>query len=35
MLTAYGDLDVSRLTEMPPGRQPIDTRACPWSGSRR
>ena len=26
MMTAYGDLDVSRLTEKPPGRQPIDTR---------
>ena len=25
-LTAYGDLDNSRLTEKPPGRQPIDTR---------
>ena len=25
-LTAYGDLDVSRLTEKPPGRQPVDTR---------
>lgn len=25
-LTAYGDMDVSRLTEKPPGRQPIDTR---------
>ncbi|MBV8889644.1 MAG: ATP-dependent DNA helicase RecG [Alphaproteobacteria bacterium] len=29
MLTAYGDLDVSRLTEKPPGRQPIDTRTVP------
>ncbi|MGH6939403.1 ATP-dependent DNA helicase RecG [Hypericibacter sp.] len=29
MLTAYGDLDVSRLTEKPAGRQPIDTRAVP------
>ena len=28
-LTAYGDLDVSRLTDKPPGRQPIDTRAVP------
>jgi ATP-dependent DNA helicase RecG len=28
-LTAYGDMDVSRLTEKPPGRQPIDTRALP------
>ena len=25
-LMVYGDLDVSRLTEKPPGRQPIDTR---------
>ena len=25
-MTAYGDLDVSLLTEKPPGRQPIDTR---------
>ena len=25
-LTVYGDMDVSRLTEKPPGRQPIDTR---------
>ena len=25
-LTAYGDMEVSRLTEKPPGRQPIDTR---------
>jgi len=29
MLTAYGDLDVSRLTEKPAGRQPIDTRTLP------
>ena len=29
MLTAYGDLDVSRLTEKPPGRTPVDTRALP------
>jgi ATP-dependent DNA helicase RecG len=28
-MTAYGDLDVSRLTEKPPGRQPIDTRTIP------
>ena len=28
-MTAYGDLDVSRLTEKPPGRQPIDTRIIP------
>ncbi len=26
MLSAYGDLDVSRLTDKPPGRKPIDTR---------
>src|SRR6202008_3731980 len=25
-LTAYGDMDVSRLTELPPGRTPVDTR---------
>jgi ATP-dependent DNA helicase RecG len=29
MLTAYGDIDVSRLTEKPAGRQPIDTRVLP------
>ena len=29
MMTAYGDLDVSRLTDKPPGRQKIDTRALP------
>ncbi|VAW06050.1 ATP-dependent DNA helicase RecG, partial [hydrothermal vent metagenome] len=28
-LTAYGDMDVSRLDEKPPGRQPIDTRIIP------
>ncbi|HEX7776458.1 MAG TPA: ATP-dependent DNA helicase RecG [Parvibaculum sp.] len=28
-LTVYGDMDVSKLTEKPPGRQPIDTRALP------
>ncbi len=26
MMTAYGDLDTSRLDEKPPGRQPVDTR---------
>jgi ATP-dependent DNA helicase RecG len=26
MMTAYGDLEVSRLTEKPPGRRPVDTR---------
>ncbi|MBI1206031.1 MAG: ATP-dependent DNA helicase RecG [Azospirillum sp.] len=25
-LTAYGDMEVSRLTERPPGRKPVDTR---------
>jgi ATP-dependent DNA helicase RecG len=29
MLTAYGDIDVSRLAEKPDGRQPIDTRVMP------
>ncbi len=29
MLTAYGDMDVSRLDEKPPGRLPIDTRVLP------
>jgi ATP-dependent DNA helicase RecG len=29
MMTAYGDLDVSRLIDKPPGRKPIDTRALP------
>ena len=28
-LTLYGDLDVSRLTEKPPGRIPVATRAAP------
>ncbi len=28
-LAAYGDLDVSRLAEKPPGRTPVDTRALP------
>lgn len=28
-LTAYGDMDVSRLWEKPPGRQPVDTRTVP------
>lgn len=31
VLTAYGDMDVSRLDEKPPGRQPVDTRALPLS----
>jgi ATP-dependent DNA helicase RecG len=29
MMTAYGDLDVSRLAEKPPGRQAVDTRTIP------
>ena len=29
MMTAYGDIDASRLTEKPAGRQPIDTRTVP------
>jgi ATP-dependent DNA helicase RecG len=29
MLTAYGDMDASSLTEKPPGRRPVDTRAVP------
>ncbi|HEX7198821.1 MAG TPA: DEAD/DEAH box helicase, partial [Dongiaceae bacterium] len=29
MMTVYGDLDVSRLTEKPPGRKPVDTRTLP------
>ncbi|MBL24285.1 MAG: ATP-dependent DNA helicase RecG [Rhodospirillaceae bacterium] len=29
LLTAYGDLDCSRLTGKPPGRQPVDTRTMP------
>ena len=28
-LTAYGDMDVSRITGRPPGRQPVDTRVLP------
>ena len=39
MLTAYGDLDVSRLTEKPAGRQPIEpapaARAARRGGRRR
>ena len=29
VLSYFGDMDVSRLTEKPAGRQPIDTRAVP------
>ena len=31
VLSYFGDMDVSRLTEKPAGRQPIDTRAVPLS----
>ncbi len=31
MLTAYGDMDVSRLRDKPAGRQPVDTRVFPSS----
>ena len=31
MLTSYGDLDVSKLTEKPAERRPVDTRAMPLS----
>jgi len=30
-LTAFGDLDISRLDEKPPGRTPVATRAAPMS----
>jgi ATP-dependent DNA helicase RecG len=30
-LTAYGDMDVSRLTGKPPGRRPVETRVLPVS----
>lgn len=30
-LTAYGDMDHSRITEKPPGRKPVDTRTIPMS----
>jgi ATP-dependent DNA helicase RecG len=30
-LTAYGDMEVSRLTGKPPGRKPVDTRVLPSS----
>ncbi len=29
VLTSYGDMEVSRLSEKPAGRQPVDTRALP------
>ena len=28
-LTAYGDMDISQITEKPPGRKPVDTRTIP------
>ena len=34
-LTYYGDLDVSVLDEMPPGRQPVDTRVAHTAAERR
>ena len=33
-LTAYGDLDVSVIRELPPGRQPVATRLAPESRRR-
>ncbi|HEX7126447.1 MAG TPA: ATP-dependent DNA helicase RecG [Thermodesulfobacteriota bacterium] len=33
-MTVYGDLDVSILDELPPGRSPIETRVI-WPGQRR
>ena len=30
-LTAYGDMDVSQITEKPPGRKPVDTRTIPMT----
>jgi ATP-dependent DNA helicase RecG len=34
-LAQYGEMDVSRLDEMPPGRQPIDTRVATGADGRR
>ncbi len=34
-LTLYGDMDVSRLTEKPAGRQPVDTRVLPEAKYRQ
>jgi ATP-dependent DNA helicase RecG len=34
-LTQYGEMDVSRLDEMPPGRTPVETPSSPSSASRR
>jgi len=35
LMTHYGDLDVSRLTEKPPGRKPITTKAVPLDALER
>ncbi len=35
LMTHYGDLDVSRLTEKPPGRKPITTKAVPLDTMER
>ena len=35
LLTSYGDMDVSRLDEKPPGRKPMTTGVMPSSGSTR
>ena len=34
-LTVFGDLDVSTIDEMPPGRTPVDTWAVPPDGRKR
>ncbi|MCC7426069.1 MAG: ATP-dependent DNA helicase RecG [Alphaproteobacteria bacterium] len=31
LLTAWGDMDISRLPEKPPGRKPVDTRTIPMT----
>jgi ATP-dependent DNA helicase RecG len=35
LMTHYGDLDVSRLTEKPPGRKPVVTKALPIDSMER